>query len=70
MSIMIVDLYHALKEAGASEEKAMKAAQELATYENRLNKIEQDLAVLKWMVGFNMAFSITTLFLIVKTLGI
>ena len=54
---MISDLYHALKEAGASEEKAMKAAEEVATYESRLSKIEQDLAVLKWTVGFNMVMT-------------
>ena len=57
MSIMISGLYNALKEAGVSDEKAINAAQEVASYDNRIGKIEKDLAVLKWMVGFNMAMT-------------
>jgi hypothetical protein len=45
MSTIIVELYDALKEAGASDEKARAAAQALANY----------LPVLKWMVGFILA---------------
>jgi hypothetical protein len=31
-----------------------RAAEELASYENRLGGIESRLAVLTWMVGFNL----------------
>ena len=55
MSTIIVELYDALKEAGASDEKARAAAQALATYDSRFSKIEADLPVLKWMVGFILA---------------
>ena len=41
----------ALIEAGASPEKANKAAEELAGYENRLAAIETRLTLLTWMVG-------------------
>jgi hypothetical protein len=54
---MIFEVYDALKEAGATEEKAKKAAEALAAYESRFNKIEGDLNLLKWMVGFNLALS-------------
>jgi len=36
MSTMISEVYDALKEAGASEEKARKAAEAVATYEKSL----------------------------------
>jgi archaellum component FlaC len=58
MSTMIFEVYDALKEAGATEEKAKKAAEALAAYENRFNKVENDLNLLKWMVGFNVALSV------------
>jgi hypothetical protein len=34
-------------------------AEELAGYESRFSKIETDLAVLKWMVGLNLAASLS-----------
>ena len=58
MSTMIFEVYDALKEAGATEDKAKKAAEALAAYENRFNKVEGDLNLLKWMVGFNVALSV------------
>jgi len=61
MSAMISEVYDALKEAGASEEKSRKAAEAIASYENRFARLESDLAVLKGMVGFNLAIAIATL---------
>lgn len=61
MSTMISEVYDALKEAGASEDKARKAAEAIAAYENRFNRIEQDLAIVKWMLGFNLAIAVATL---------
>ncbi len=61
MSTMISEVYDALKEAGASEEKARKAAEAVATYENRFARIESDLAVVKWMIGFNLAMTVAVL---------
>ena len=66
MRTLISELYDALKEAGASESSARKAAESVAAYENRFSKIEIDLAVLKWMVGFNVAATMATLFLVVR----
>ena len=55
MTMMITELYVALKEAGASEENATKAAEAVASYEERFNRIERDLTVLKWVTGTTAA---------------
>ena len=59
MAVMLSKTYDALIAAGAPEDKARAAAEELAGYENRFAKIETDLAVLKWMVGVNLAASLS-----------
>lgn len=41
MSTMISEVYDALREAGASEEKARKAAEAIAGYENRFGELRQ-----------------------------
>jgi hypothetical protein len=55
MAVMLSKTYDALLAAGAPEEKARAAAEELAGYESRFVKIEQDLAVIKWMLGVTVA---------------
>lgn len=73
MATMISEVYDALKEAGASEDKARKAAEAIAAYDlrfgdmkNDLTALRGDVALLKWMVGFNLAFSLAALW---KLLG-
>jgi len=67
MDTMISEVYDALKEAGASEEKARKAAEAVASYKNRFARIETDLALLKRMVGFNLATTIAILWRVFST---
>jgi tetrahydromethanopterin S-methyltransferase subunit G len=92
MSTMISEVYDALKEAGASEEKARKAAEALASYENRFTqldraldtldrKLEQrfarvderfakadgEMALLRWMIGFNLALTVAILWKVFST---
>lgn len=62
MALMIGSLYDALKAAGASDEAARKAAEEVATYDGKVQKTEGDLTLLKWMVGTNIALTIAILF--------
>jgi hypothetical protein len=69
MSTMIAELYDALKDAGASEEKARAAAKTMADYDSRFNKIDQDLSlinaeitILKWMLCFLVAGMVSLLF--------
>ena len=57
---IIEELYDALLEAGASEDKARAAA--LASYENRFSQVESSLVLLKWMGGFNLALTVAVLF--------
>jgi hypothetical protein len=52
MAMMLSRTYDA---AGAPEDKARAAAEELAGYESRFARIETDLAVLKWMLGVVLA---------------
>ncbi len=52
---MLSRTYDALIAAGAPEDKARAAAEELAGYESRFAKIETDLAVIKWMLGIVVA---------------
>ncbi len=73
MSTMISEVYDALLAAGAPEDKARKAAEVLANYDARFNKIENDIAafraevrgefnLLKWMIGFVLAIGVTLIF--------
>jgi len=58
---MITEVYEAFREAGASEEKAKAAAEALANYENRFSKLEAGQILLKWMICFNLAFTMAIL---------
>jgi hypothetical protein len=55
MAVMLAKTYDALIAAGAPEEKARDAAEELAAYENRFARVETELAVIKWMLGVVLA---------------
>ncbi|MGH7963232.1 MAG: integrase [Candidatus Binatia bacterium] len=68
MGTMISEVYDALKEAGASEDKARKAAEAIAGYEDRfrrieerLTRVEERLTMLQWMIGFNLAMTVAIL---------
>lgn len=61
---MIFEVYDALKAAGATDDKARKAAEALAVDENQFNRIEADLNLLKRMLGFNLALSVGMLFML------
>jgi hypothetical protein len=56
---MLSKTYDALIAAGAPDDKARAAAEELAGYESRFAKLEPDLAVLKWMAGVNLAAALS-----------
>ena len=74
MSAIVKEVYDAFLDAGASEQKAAAAAKALADYDerfvqinDRFNKVESDLLILKWMVGLvivvNVVPMLKTLFL-------
>ncbi len=73
MTTMIAEVYDALLAAGSPEDKARKAAEAIAAYENRFasmdqrfSKIEGDLKLLTWMVGFNLAATVGIVFLLLR----
>ena len=64
MATLLVEVYDAFKDAGASEDKSRAAATAIANYDNRFNKIEAELLLIKWMIGFVLAGVIS---LVMKT---
>ncbi|MBX9617611.1 MAG: integrase [Hyphomicrobiales bacterium] len=61
MALMSSEVYDAFVSAGAPEDKARKAAEAIANFDNRFTKIDGEIAVLKWMTGFGLAVSIAIL---------
>ena len=62
MAVMMGNLYDALKSAGADDEKARKAAE--------FAKVESDIALLKWMVGFNIGLTLLVAGLVLRMGGL
>lgn len=59
MALMLGKLYDALIAANVPPDKARDAASEVAVFENRLAKLEADISLIKWMLGFNLAMTAT-----------
>ncbi len=57
MTTMNAEVYDALKDAGASEDKARSAAESVSEYDGAIGRISSELRLIRWMVGFNLAFS-------------
>jgi len=73
MTTMIAEVYDALVAAGAPEDKARKAAEAIAAYENRfiavdqrLTRIEGELKLVTWMIGFNLAGTVGIIFTLLR----
>ena len=56
MSTMNSEVYDALVSAGADEGKAREAAKSVARHDTDIAEIKASLMLLKWMVGFTLAF--------------
>ncbi len=65
MSTMIFEVFDAFRTAGVPEDKARKAAEALSNETSATKadavRIERELAILKWMVGFNLAVTMAVL---------
>ena len=67
MTIANVELYDALIEAGASEDKALKAAASaVVSCRSDTSEIAGQLFFIKWMVGFNLAATMAVLWKILS----
>lgn len=58
---MLTEVYDALKDVGANEEKARRAAEALADYQRDISELRGDTRVLKWIAGTNLAFTMAIL---------
>lgn len=76
MATMISEVYDALRAAqGVDEEKAPKAAEAIANYDNRLSALSNDITEMKgmqkltqWMLAFNILLSFTTAGVVIRIL--
>ena len=59
MDLINVEMYEALKAAGASEEEAQKGAAVLCELNTRLTKLEADHRVTMFLVGLNILLTLT-----------
>ena len=66
MALMLSKTYDAFKAAGAPDDKAREAAEEIAGFEDRLSNIESDVKLLKWIAGSNVALSMAILALLLR----
>ena len=73
MATMISEVYDALLEAGASEEKARKAAEAVVAYDQRFAVLETRMvepggrvALVQWMVGTNIVLTLGVLWKLLK----
>lgn len=61
MTMMLTEVYDALRDVGANEEKARRAAEALADYQRDISELRGDTRVLKWIAGTNLAFTMAIL---------
>ena len=57
MTLVLSELYDALRAAGASEDKARQAAAAVVRWVPRLVTIERDVRVVKWMAGTTLVLT-------------
>ena len=58
MSTMNAEIYTALIDAGASENKAKDAAKSVVDYQQDINGVRADLKLIKWGIGLIIAAEI------------
>ena len=61
MSTMITEVYDTLISASADEKKACDAIKAIVQYRSEREAITINQMMMKWMVGFNLAFTIAIL---------
>ena len=68
MALMVGSLYDALKSAGVEDDKARKAAEEVAGFDSQIGRIDNKVTaldgrvnLLQWMIGTNLAMTVAIL---------
>ena len=65
MTMVITEVYDALKDVGANDEKARRAAEALADYQRDISELRGDTRLLKWMAATNLAFTMAILWRVI-----
>ena len=58
IALMMGNLYDALRAANVPDDKAQRAAEEVAGFETQIGDLKSDMKLLKWMVGAILALQI------------
>jgi hypothetical protein len=58
MSVMQSEVFEAFRAIDVPEDKAMKAATALSRRDDDVTSIKSELVLIKWMMGFILAFQI------------
>ncbi len=58
MSTLQSEVFDAFRSIGVTEDKAVKAAAALSTRDNDVTSLKSDMSVMKWMMGFTLAFQV------------
>jgi hypothetical protein len=58
MSVMQSEVFEAFRAIDVPEDKAMKAATALSRRDDDVTSIKSELMLIKWMMGFVLAFQI------------
>ncbi len=58
MTALQQEVYKAFRSIDISEEKSLKAATTLAKRDDDVQAVKSELALVKWMVGFNLTLTL------------
>jgi hypothetical protein len=58
---MVTEVYDAMLAANVPEDKARKVAEVMAGHTDRTSALAADVALLKWMIGVNIALTLIVL---------
>lgn len=58
MTVMQSEVYEAFRSIDVPEDKALKAAAALSKRDDDVTSLKGDMQLMKWMVGFVLAFQI------------
>ena len=58
MSVLQTEVFEAFRAIDIPEDKALKAAAALSRRDDDVNSIKSELSLVKWMMGFVLAFQV------------
>jgi len=58
MSVLQTEVFEAIRAIDIPEDKALKAAAALSRRDDDVNSIKSELSMVKWMMGFVLAFQV------------